>query len=275
MKYRNTLLGLAAAALLGVVSSVQAAPTVSFRLEIGQDDGAGNFTTAGVDPLALQPNHDYLVALYGTVNNPNFTTTATDRATATRNKALGFQTVALCINSATAGVIHPVADPAPTSPPKWDTTTINNYAANTALGVTGLSVFDPSNLIDENSNAEVDVAGTGFSNTSLSAANATQLANCTVGAGAEGQLLVGLYHTGNGGASILSTFFQPAGSTVTKLTVFNETPATGNGLQADDVDPATIVNAQLPIGIIAIPEPMTISLAGIGLGLLGIRRRRA
>ncbi|HEY7086718.1 MAG TPA: PEP-CTERM sorting domain-containing protein [Tepidisphaeraceae bacterium] len=267
---RRTLLGLVTA-LLALISSAHATPTASFRLEVGHDDGTGNFTRE-VSPTLL-PNHDYLLALYGTVHDPNFTTTATDRAAATRNEPLGFQTVAMCINSSVAGVIHPVADATPSVPPAWDRTTLNNYAPNTALGATSLSVLDPMNLLDENGNGEVDVAGAGFANTILNAANAAQLQNVQVGAGQESLILIGRYHTGFVGATDLSTFFLPLGNTVTALSVFAESGNPGNGLDAVTINPNDITNTSLHV--IIVPEPASIGLASaVMIGFLKARRRR-
>jgi len=263
MKYRNTLFGIAAAAGLGLASAAQAA-TVTFRLALV--DTTTQLALPNIGGVYQVPTGtQFDVQIYATVNSPNVTDT-NRTGTTMDNKPLGIQNLAFNLVSSVAGHVAPKADPTDvTPPPSWDP----NFITPGDLGT--LSPASPMNLIDKNANVELDVAGAGFSNTTLALSSAGQLGNVQIGANGEAFLFSGSYIAGGGGDTILSTAFPQGDSS---LNVFID-PTTGAATDLAAVDAsAGVTPGTASIHVVGVPEPTTIGLAGFGLlGLLGARRR--
>lgn len=253
MRMRNVLLGTAAAAM--IASAAQAASiTTSLRLQ----------TTAGVDLPMVSPgvydgtamaNGDYRLVISVKVNDP-YSTAATGHEdiwgdTTFDGQVLGLQNLVYDVRTGgTAGAFVPKALTAFT-PPRWS-------------GYTRLvsSTFGDAsaNLIDRDSDSDLDVAGTGVYNNGLGSW-ATIDSTYQVGAFGFTDVVRGTFTwNGAGGVTVYMTS--------TDSQVFKE---------KDNLMESEAIAVPFTSGMVTItvPEPATAGLALLGLGGLALRRRRA
>jgi len=274
MKQRTKLLSLAAAAALGMAAASQAAIiTTSIKCN---DPGTGLELPKVGGHYVLIPGQQFQVAVYANVTNPNLTDTF--RSAANNGKPLGAQNITTnVVSPGSNGKLIPNADPG--TPPNW-----NGYADATPDGFG----FSFTNLIDTDGDGDLDAAGAGFTNNTLSlATGATAGALQKVQYGVDGSisgvqaaaagpllLFTGNYHAGaTGGTGIAlatavqvgNVFFDPVSTAGDSATV----KAALTSVAADQ-----IVNGSVLVDVV--PEPASMSLAGLGLfGLLAARRRNA
>jgi len=276
MKHRNTLLGLAAAALLGVVSTAKAAPVLTMSVQVLTTANAtipigttvNGITHVAATAYTITPGTSFRVLVNGAISSPQ--STDTDHKNGDGDPLpqlqLGMQNLVLNLNSqGTNGSIVPTTLLPVTSPPRWGQDTANNAASRATPSSLGFSF---TNLIDNDGDGDLDPAGAGYANNTLSYSDALQAPSLQNGIGTAIGVVRGGYTASAsiGGVSNLLT-------QVTSANYFDELPAADNNLAGVAFPIANIINGTATITVV-VPEPATIGLAGLGLlGLLGARRR--
>jgi len=140
MKHRNTLLGLAATALLGLVSSAQAAPVLSMQVQVLTTANAtipigttvNGITHVAADAYSILSGTSFRVRVNGVISSPQSSDTGHTDADTNPLPAipLGIQNLVLNLNSTGSnGNLTPTTLTPITSPPRWGQSTTANYAA--------------------------------------------------------------------------------------------------------------------------------------------------
>lgn len=253
MKKRNAILAAIASLGLGLASASWAAPTVTSEVlifETGQSfTNPGDYDPFAVDfgtpltgaPITLAPNTFYTVAIRVSVANPNITDDLRSGSTMDF-KSLGVSTASARILSTGAAnafsAVGGVGDPAP-----W-------VGINGAGLPAALSAFDPTNLLPGlDADSDVDPAGAGFTNTTLTLSNGANLPNYQVGV-APTIITSGLFRTGASGAGTLLTQY-------TTLQVFTDPAGGTTGLATENVL-ATAVNTPVAFQIGGVTPPAVV-----------------
>jgi len=289
MKYRNTLLGFAAAAVLGIASTSQAAPLLNLSMSL-LDTANVAIPPSALNTWTLPAGQSFRVLVTATVSSPETTTALhTDANTGNPIPAikLGLQNLTFNIGSAgPSGNLLPSATPSNTWSLNGTATAANKLALPSAIN------FAATNLVDCGVNGasgsqggvadgDLDPAGAGFNNSVLSYDDGS-LAGVQ---GFQNGLLSANKPAANPGdqiSIIRGGYTVPAGSPGGQLVIFigaaNYYADANNATDPNKLQALAFPGANItlpPISII-VPEPATAGVAGLGLlGLLGARRRRA
>jgi hypothetical protein len=285
MKYRNTLLGLAAAAVLGLASTSQAAPLLSLNMTLLDATNAPLPNSGGV--YTMVPGQSFRVLVSATVTNPEATTAAhTDVNSGDPIPAikLGIQNLTFNIGSAgPTGNLVPAATPSTTWSLNGTATIANRLAVPAGINFSATNLVDCG--VDGRSGSQggvgdgdLDPAGAGFNNSVLSYDDGT-LAGVQ---GLQNGLLAADKGASNPGdqVNIIRGGFtaQASGSLLIFIGAANYY---ADALNATDPNKLQAIafpaaNITLPTIQVVVPEPATLGIAGMGIfGLLGARRRRA
>lgn len=257
---RSKLLAMAAGIGLALGSFAQAASiSVFFHLN---DSSGTPITPDSTDHYTVASGSNFQVVLVATVNSPNLTE-ASGRNASNNSKPLGIQNLSVNIlTPATVGIAVPIS-----ASGQWQ-----NYSDLTTDGLGVASV----NVLDKDSDTDLDVAQAGILNNTLSLAtnaNATALRKVSYGAvGATDvagplELVLGDYHL-NSGLPVTIT----AQGVVAN--VFRDPDSSENSNAAALAVTDVLSTLDIHPIFINVPEPTTVGMLGLGLLGLAARRRR-
>jgi hypothetical protein len=238
---------------LMVMLAAGIAPAASLTAQIVLVDDLDNPIPQVNGGYQVLPGQQFRVQLLGQVLSPNFTDTARTGSTMD-NKALGIQNIVGQLRTSAVNSVNPVS--AGGSPPKWQ-----GFVEKIGLGSPGFV-----NLLDVDSDGDLDPSGAGAANSSLSISSSLFLSTVQLGALGQEVLFEGRYVAQSAAPTQLT--FVP---TTVKIYADVVGGTDNNALFVED-GLSTFVTTPIFINV---PEPTGIALAGLGMfGMIAIARRR-
>jgi len=259
--FRKQVLALAAAAVLGTGLSAMAAPITTFTLSI--TDMSDNPIAASPDgKVHINQGDSFKVVLHSTVATPY--TLSSTRGTAVRNKPLGIQTLSTRLvsalaagtmgDAASANIVNAVNDGG------------NQQQSGTSYN--DMTGFGPAfaTVTDLGGDGDQDINGSGFVNVSLTAP--------TTANGYNNNNIIGLDN------DLLSHVFTASTTKLGDVTLRTNTSTLnlykdpGSGALQASSEIQGLSEGSVQLLVVAVPEPASIGLLGVGaLGLLARRRQ--